>query len=163
MLDAAHWQTMFTIDTPLLEIFIRGTVIYLGMFLMLRVVLKRQTGGVSTTDVLVIVMLADAAQNGMAGTYQSIPDGLALVATIIFWSYSIDWLGFHFPWLEKLLEPAPLPLIRNGTMLRRNMRHELITTEEMMAHLRAQGIEDIRRIKLACIEADGKISIITRA
>ncbi len=162
MLDAIHWQTMFAIDTPLIEIFIRGTVIYLGMFLMLRVVLKRQTGGISTTDVLVIVMLADAAQNGMAGTYQSIPDGLMLVGTIIFWSYAIDWLGFHFPWLEKWLEPAPLPLISNGIMLRRNMRHELITTDEMWAHLRAQGIEDIRIVKLACIEADGKISIITR-
>ncbi len=162
MLDAIHWQTMFAIDTPLIEIFIRGTVIYLGMFLMLRVVLKRQTGGISTTDVLVIVMLADAAQNGMAGTYQSIPDGLMLVGTIIFWSYAIDWLGFHFPWLEKWLEPAPLPLIRNGIMLRRNMRHELITTDEMWAHLRAQGIEDMRIVKLACIEADGKISIITR-
>ena len=162
MLDQIHWQSMFHPDMALLEIFIRGTLIYLGMFLMLRVVLKRQTGGIRTTDVLVIVMLADAAQNGMSGTYQSIPDGLALVATIIFWSYLFDWLGFHFAWFEKLVEPAPLPLIRNGTMLRRNMKHELITTAEMEAHLRAQGIQDIRQVKYACIEADGKISIITR-
>jgi uncharacterized membrane protein YcaP (DUF421 family) len=48
------------------------------------------------TDLLVIVLIADAAQNGMAGEYRSLTDGLLLVATIVAWSYALNWLAFRF-------------------------------------------------------------------
>jgi uncharacterized membrane protein YcaP (DUF421 family) len=83
------WEAMFVPHTSPLEMIIRGSIMYLGLFVLLRVVLKRQSGGVAITDILVVVLLADAAQNGMAGDYRSIPDGLLLVGTILFWSYSI--------------------------------------------------------------------------
>src|SRR5437762_5422052 len=123
-----------------LEIVLRGTVMYLALFVLIRVVLKRQALGV--TDLLVIVLIADAAQNGMAGVYTSVADGLILVATIIFWAYALDWLGYHIPLIERLLQPSPLPLIEHGKLLRRNMRAELVTVEELMAQLRLEGIDD---------------------
>ena len=89
---------------------------------MLRIVLKRQTGTLGMTDLLLITLLADAAQNAMAGEYTSIADGIVLVGTIIFWNYTFDWLSYRSEWFGRLIEPAPLPLIRGGKMLRRNMR-----------------------------------------
>ncbi len=121
------WAKMLFLDTPVLEIFIRGSAIYLALFFILRLVLKRQAGAVGVTDLLVIVLIADAAQNGMADDYHSIPDGILLVATIIFWSYALDWLGYRFPWFQRFVHPPPLPLVRNGELLWRNMRKELIT------------------------------------
>jgi uncharacterized membrane protein YcaP (DUF421 family) len=60
---------------------------------------RRQTGGLSTPDVLLVILLADAAQNGMADQYRSVTEGVMLVGTIIFWNFAIDWLGFIFrPW-----------------------------------------------------------------
>jgi len=156
------WKSIFLPDTPLLEIIVRGTIMYIALFAMLRIILKRQTGTLGMTDLLLITLLADAAQNAMAGEYKSIPDGIVLVGTIIFWNYLFDWLSFKSEWFARLIEPPPLPLIQNGRMLRRNMRQELITEDELMMQLRQQGLDDVAKVKEAYIESDGRISVIER-
>ncbi len=135
---------------------------YIALFTMLRVILKRQTGTLGMTDLLLITLLADAAQNAMAGEYQSLSDGVVLVATIIFWNYAFDWLSFRSEWFSRLIEPPPLPLVRSGKMLRRNMRRELITEDELMMELRQQGLDDLSKVNLVYIESDGRISVIER-
>jgi uncharacterized membrane protein YcaP (DUF421 family) len=156
------WKSIFLPDTPLLEIILRGSLMYLALFTMLRVVLKRQAGTLGISDLLLITLLADAAQNAMAGEYTSLSDGIILVATIIFWNYLFDWLSYKYEWFGRLIEPPPLPLIRNGKMLRKNMRQEFITEDELMMQLRQQGLEDVSKVKDAFIESDGRISIIQR-
>lgn len=133
---------------------------YIALFVLLRIILKRQTGSLGMTDLLLITLIADASQNAMAGEYKSLPDGIVLVSTIIFWSYALDWLGYKFSWFSRLIEPPPLPLIKDGKLLRRNMRRELITEEELMSQLREQGLDDFGKVKEAYIESDGRISII---
>jgi uncharacterized membrane protein YcaP (DUF421 family) len=160
MLNQIDWRTIFTPDVSVLEIFLRGSMMYLAIFFLLRIVLKRQSGTLGMTDLLLITLLADASQNAMAGEYKSVPDGIILVGTIIFWNYAFDWLSFKSQWFERLIEPAPLPLIRNGRMLRRNMRHELITEAELIGQLREQGVADVSKVKEARIESDGQISVI---
>lgn len=58
-----EWAKMLIPDTPLLEIFLRGSIVYLALFFLLRVVLKRESGTLGITDLLVVVLIADAAQN----------------------------------------------------------------------------------------------------
>ena len=60
------WRQMFVPQSSILEMVVRGTLMYLGMFVLLRV-FRRQAGSVSIADLLLIVIIADAAQNGMAG------------------------------------------------------------------------------------------------
>ncbi len=133
---------------------------YLALFILLRVILKRQTGTLGMTDLLLITLIADASQNGMAGDYRSIPDGIVLVVTIIFWDYALDWLSFKSPRFQRLIKSPPLPLIKNGNLLQRNMRKELITKADLMGQLREQGISDISKVKEAYMESDGQISVI---
>jgi uncharacterized membrane protein YcaP (DUF421 family) len=161
-LDNVDWANTVTPQTPPLEIVLRGSLTYLALFLLLRLVLKREAGAVGITDLLVVVLLADAAQNAMADDYRSLPDGLLLIGTIVFWAWALNWLGFRFPRLEKFVHPAPLPLVREGRLLRRNMAKELITEEELLSQLRLQGIEDVGRVKAARMEGDGRISVIER-
>lgn len=156
------FQKMFTPDTPLLEIFIRGSVVYLVLFALLRFVLRREAGSVGITDLLVLVLLADATQNAMANDYTSITDGLILAITILGWSYALDWLGYRFPRVRRLIHPPALPLVRDGQMLPGNMRRELITEEELRSQLRLQGVEDLEDVRLAYMESDGRISVIER-
>ena len=160
MLEQIDWSAIFVPDTPFLEIIVRGTVMYLSLFILLRIVLKRQTGTLGMTDLLLITLLADASQNAMAGEYRSLPNGIVLVATIIFWNYAFDWLTAKSEWFERLIEPAPLPLVKRGKLLRQNMRRELITEAELLGKLREQGVEDVSKVKLASIESDGQISLI---
>lgn len=154
------WKGMFIPTVSPLEIIIRGSVIYLGIFILLRVILKREKGGVATSDLLVLVLLADAAQNGMAGNYQSITNGLLLVATIIFWTYFLDFLAYHWPWLDKLIQSPPLLLVQDGKLQLKNMRKEMITRNELSAMLREQGVEDLSKVKRVLLENDGQISVI---
>lgn len=154
------WKSLFTLDVPALEIILRGSVMYLSLFILLRVVLKRQAGSLGMTDLLLITLIADASQNALAGEYKSLPAGILLVSTIIFWSYALDWLSFKFPWFSRLIEPKPLPLVKDGKLLYKNMRRELITEEELMSQIREQGLDDIGKVKEAYMESDGHISIV---
>jgi uncharacterized membrane protein YcaP (DUF421 family) len=154
------WKSIFSLDLPIFEIILRGSVIYISLFIFLRVVLKRQAGSLGMTDLLLITLIADASQNAMAGEYKSISSGIVLVSTIIFWSYALDWLGYKSPWFSRLIEPPPLPLVKNGKLLRKNMRRELITEEELMGQLRQQGLDEVGKVKEAFMESDGHISVV---
>jgi len=154
------WKSILWPDTSFLEIIVRGSVMYIAIFTLLRIVLKRQAGTLGITDLLLITLIADASQNAMAGEYKSVPDGIVLVSTIIFWNYAFDWLSYKFAWFQRMIEAPPLQLIRHGKFLRRNMRQELITEEDLMGQLRAQGVDDVTKVKAAYIEGDGRISVI---
>ena len=154
------WEGIFDPKHALLELFIRGTLMYLIIFVLLRVAVRRQVGGMGMTDVLVIVLIAEVAGNGISDNFQSIPESTVLIATVLFWTYVIQWLQSRFPAIERLLTDSKLKLIENGNMLRKNMRSEFVTVEELTAQLREQGLEDCRDVKAAYMEADGKISII---
>ena len=114
----------------------------------------------SVGDLLVVVLIADATQNGMAGDSKSLPEAILLCGTIVAWSYLLDQLAFRFPAIRPWLAPPALCLIRDGNFLFANMRKESITKEELLSQLRLQGIEDIRKVKAARLEPEGKISII---
>ncbi len=154
------WEKMFVPQESLLELVIRGTLMYLGLFLVLRFLGKRHVGSLGITDLLLLVLIADAAQNGMANEYKSVTGGAVLCATLIFWSHALDWLAFRFPKLQKWIEAPAVEVIRSGRLRRQNLQKEMITEEELMGHLREQGIENIKEVRRAFLEADGQISII---
>lgn len=155
------WDALFGFDHAL-ELVVRGTAVYWFLFLLFRLVLRRDVGALGIADVLLIVLIADASQNAMAGEYETITDGFVLVATIAGWNVLMDWVGFRFPATRRFLEPGPLPLVCDGKVQRRNMRRELITHDELMAQLRQHGIERLSQVKRAIMESDGSISVIRR-
>ena len=162
MLFAIDWAAIFIPSTSLLEMVVRGTLVYLFLFLTLRFLLKRQAGMLNIADLLVIVVIADAIQNAMGSKYESVTEGAALVLTIVFWDYALDWLAFRFPSVERFVRPQPVLLIDRGRFVRRNMDRELISEAELKTQLRHHGIESEGEVKAAAIEADGKMSVIKR-
>ncbi len=150
-------------DTPVLEIFLRGTLTYLVLFSILRLTLNRASSAIGATDLLVIVLIADAAQNAMAGSYTSWSDGMLLVLTIIGWAYALDWLAYRYPKsLGRFVHPAPRVLVRDGRKLQANLDRELISDEELMTQLRLQGVETMDEVKLAAVEGNGEVSVIKK-
>jgi uncharacterized membrane protein YcaP (DUF421 family) len=135
---------------------------YWALFGLIRVLGRRNVGELALSDMLLVVLIADAAQKGMAADYRSVPEGVVLCATIVAWSYLLDWLAVRSEAIRRLLEPSPQVLVRNGQMQRRTMRRELITPHEVMSHMRLEGIDDIRQVKLATIEPDGQISFVKK-
>jgi uncharacterized membrane protein YcaP (DUF421 family) len=156
------WHTLLVPTTSLLELVLRGSAIYLLVFIAMRF-FRREAGALSTADLLVVVLVADAAQNAMASEYKSLTEGAVLVATIFSWNYVLDWLSYRFPRFQKLIKPPPLPLIENGRMLHHNLRAQMLTRSDLAEHLREQGIEDFAEVKRCYLEADGHLSVITRS
>ncbi|WP_311275973.1 YetF domain-containing protein [Methylobacterium sp. WCS2018Hpa-22] len=154
------WRAMIVPEHSLLEILLRGSVMYLMLFIIMRFVMKRQAGAVGLADLLVIVLIADVSQNAFSNEYKSLTEGILLVLTIVFWNYAIDWLSFRLPIFENFIVPKRLRLVADGEICWKNMRQAMITHAELMSQLRHQGIDDPACIKEASIEADGRISII---
>lgn len=155
------WKSVFLPSLNLGEVIVRGSIVYLFLFVVLRL-LRREAGTLSISDLLVVVIIADAAQNAMGSDYKSITEGIVLVSTIAFWDYFLDWLGYKYPSIGRLLHPPPLLLIKNGRLQRHNLRKEMITVEELMTQLREQGIENMQEVEKSYLEADGRISIIKK-
>jgi uncharacterized membrane protein YcaP (DUF421 family) len=144
----------------LAEIFIRGTVMYLALVVILRFVMRRRTGSLSIADLLVIVVLADASQNAFSNEYRSLTEGLLLVMTIVFWDYALDRLSYKYSAFRHFLHSAPLLLVRKGKLVRKNLEKEALTDQELLSHLRQQGVANLSEVKSAYLEDDGQISVI---
>ena len=159
---SVDWGEIFGISMSPLELIIRGTAMYLFLFLIFRVVVRRRVGAIGMADILILVIIADAAQNAMSGEYKSVTEGAILVGTIIFWNMAIDWLNFRVPALRQWLEPPPMLLIENGRILHRNLRHEYLTEDELKSKLREKGVKDYSEVAEAHMESDGTVSVIKR-
>jgi len=156
------WSQIFGVDTSPLELIIRGTAMYIFLFLMFRVVIRRRVGAVGMADILILVIVADAAQNGMSGEYKTVTEAFILVGTIFFWNWLFDWLNYRVPALQGWLEAPPLLLIQNGRLLHRNLKHEYVTEDELKSKLREKGVKEYNEVAEAHMESDGSVSVIKR-
>ena len=151
---------IFPFTVSPLELMLRGTLMCWFLFVVFRFILRRDVGSLGISDFLFVVILGDAAQNGMIGSATSATDGMVLIGTLVFWSYRLDFMNFQFPVIQRLTSAPRLCLVRDGKLLRRNMRRELITDEALKAKFRQEGVEDISTIKRMYLEADGEMSLI---
>jgi uncharacterized membrane protein YcaP (DUF421 family) len=156
---SVDWNAVFQPSIGLAEIVVRGTIMYLGLFAILRVVSRRQAGSFGPADLLVIVLIADAAQNALGKEYNSVTEGLVLVLTIVAWEYVLDWAKYRFPRLRPLLM-APLKLIEDGRLNRSNIRREMLSEDDLRSQLREKEVLTYDEVKLAMLEGDGRLSVI---
>jgi uncharacterized membrane protein YcaP (DUF421 family) len=165
MLDklvSVEWSDLVIPTHSVLEMILRGTVMYIGLLLIFRFIVQRQRSTIGIPDLLVLVLIADASQNAFSHEYRSITEGLVLVLTIVLLDFLIDWLAYHYKFFGWLVRPAPLPLIRDGKMNHRNMRQEMISVDELRGQARAQGIGSLSEVKVAHLEANGDVSFVKR-
>lgn len=162
LLSDVDWAKVLLPRTPLLEILVRGSVTYLALFALLRFTFKREAGAASISTMLVIVLIADAAQNAMADDYASVTDGLLLVSVIIGCSFLLDWLSSRVRQMRTLTHPAPLLLVEDGRLLEENLRREIVTEEELWTQLRHQGVRTLDEVERAYLEGDGQVSVLKR-
>lgn len=153
------WTEVFAFEKPLLELVVRGTSLYLLILAFLRVLPRRTGTELSNSDLVFVLIVAESAAQAL-GNYNSVGDGAVVVTTIMGWNYLLNFLSYHFSFVERLTSAPPTTLIKNGRLNRRAMRQELLTEDELMESLRKQGVEDLKEIKIARVEAEGRITVI---
>jgi uncharacterized membrane protein YcaP (DUF421 family) len=154
------WDHLMTPDIPVLESFLRGTVLYFAVLIIMRTTLRRTAGELTMLDFIFVLLVANGASDSMVGGSVSVSNGLVIILTVVAWNYALNTVAWYIPWFQQFTSPPPLQIVRNGKMLVRNMRKEFITKDELMSQLREDGVEDIARVKAAYIEGDGNISVI---
>lgn len=152
--------SLFAVTVPPWELVVRGSAIYWFLFLVFRFVMRRDVGSMGIADVLLLVIIADASQNAMAGEYKTVTEGFILVGTIVGWNYLLDWSSYRFPWIQRIAQAPPLLLISKGRVLKHNLRKEMVTMEDLMSRLRDKGVESVSTVKSAYMESDGAVTVI---
>lgn len=160
--NAVNWHALFAFDLPILEMMVRATAMYLALLAVIRIIGRRSVGEFSMRDFIFILLIAAGAESSLQGGHSSVASGLVLVGTIAAWNYGLEVLSFKIPAIERLISPRPIQIIQDGRLLRRNMRREYLTMDELMTHLREEGCEEVSDVKHAFIEGDGHISVIPR-
>src|SRR5690606_26240849 len=98
----------------LVNVIVRGSFMYRSLFVILRFLGRRRYGTFGAADFLVIVLIADAAQNALGKEYESVTEGITLVLTIVAWERIIDWLAWRYPTMRPWIHAEPLKLVLRG-------------------------------------------------
>ena len=144
----------------LLDVAIRTTVVYLALLVGLRVTGTRQLGQMSTFDLVLLLIIANAVQNAMVGPDTSLAGGLVAAGVLIGWHRIIDWWRFRSRRVAKLLAGEGIMLVHRGEVLDEHLRRGGITRDELQQALREHGVARIEDVMLAVLEPDGTISVV---
>lgn len=151
---------MWTLTTPWYELVIRGTVIYIFMFIIMRVWGKKHLGELTAFDFILLLFMSEAVQNSLVDDEKSLFGGMIVIATFLSWNVLVNKLTFHFRPLEKLLDGEPKVLIKDGKIVESVRQKEQITDQELHEAIRQQGVLEIGKVKQATIETNGHISVV---
>lgn len=155
------WETMFIPSSSVAEMIVRGTITYWFCFLYIRF-FRRGSGQLNISDILLITLISDAAQNAMAGTYESVTEGVVLVGVLVFWDFALNWLGYRSVFFDRLASPEPALLIKDGVLQHQTMKLQMMSEDELRGLLRESGVDDPADVKLCYLEGSGNVSVIEK-
>jgi uncharacterized membrane protein YcaP (DUF421 family) len=148
---------LFHMGIPVLEKAIRTAAVYGTILLLLRVAGKRSLASFNSFDLVVLLLLSNVVQNAVIGPDDSLLGGVLGAVMLLFLNWGLVRLSYMHPLTGRILQGTPTTLYEDARVLDGNLRHELITREELVVALRHQGmgLEDVTRV---AIEPDGVLN-----
>lgn len=143
-----------------MDLVIRATVVFFFVYLVTRVVGRRELSTLEPFDLILLIVVGDLVQQGITQTDTSVTGSLIVVATIGTLTVVVSWVSFRFKRLRLVLEGEPIVLVQDGEVLTGNVHRERLTTEELQAEARLQQIASLEEVRWAILETDGRISFI---
>lgn len=151
---------MWTLETPVWELILRGTCIYLFVFALMRIWGKKHFGQMTPFDFILLLIMSEAVQNGLIGDDKSVLGGYIVLVTFFFWNVLMNKLAYRSHRFEVFIQGKPQVLIRNGKIQEDVKQKEELSDEELDLALRMGGVEDISKVMKATIETNGNITVI---
>ena len=146
---------------PYLDVILRTAAVYLFLVFAIRFFGKKELSQLSTTDLVFIVLISNAVQNAMVGANSSLSGGIIAASVLFSLNYILKLLMYRFAAFKELIEEKPVILVHNGNLDIEHLRKERITMDELEEAIREHGIESYKNVKLAILEVDGNISVIS--
>lgn len=153
---------MLTSSIPWLEIIVRTAVAYAVLLIGFRLFGRRQLGQMTPSDLVVVLLIANALQNAMVGPDTSLPGGVIAAATLLALNRIVAMLRIRLPWFEQAAEGGPILLMSGGKAIDERLEREGISRAELEQAAREHGIANLGDVDLAVLEVDGTVSIVPR-
>ena len=146
---------------PYLDVALRSLAVYLFMFAAIRIFGKNQLSQLNAGDIVLLLLISNAVQNAMVGSNVSLEGGL-VAATVLFGAnYVVKKIIFKNPRIKSLVESDPVILIKDGVVDNVKMKDQQVSFDELEETVREHGVEKIEQVRLAVLEVDGNISVIS--
>ncbi|HLO72519.1 MAG TPA: YetF domain-containing protein [Flavobacterium sp.] len=146
---------------PYIDIVLRSIAVYFFMISALRIFGKKELSQLNTADVILILLISNSVQNAMVGNNSSLTGGLIAALVLFILNYLLKKIMFTSKFFRHLIQSKPEILIHNGKIEFSSLSRLGITSDEMQEAMREHGIEHYKDVKLAMLEIDGNISIIS--
>jgi uncharacterized membrane protein YcaP (DUF421 family) len=145
-----------------MDLVLRAFVTFTFIFIVTRLVGRRELSSLEPFDLILLVVLGDLVQQGVTQDDYSITGAFIVIATMGLMSVGTSYLSFRSPRLRRVMEGVPIVLVENGRPIEPNLRRERLTVDELAEQARAHELESIDDIRLAVLETNGEISVIPK-
>ena len=145
-----------------MDIVLRASFTFAALYLLLRLLGKREIGQLTPFELVVIVVMGDLVQQGVTHNDFSLTGSILAIATFAFWALVMSWATYLSPRLETLLDVRPQVIIRDGELIEANLRRDRVPRAEVEAEMRLAGIAHMDQVAWAILETQGKISFIRK-
>src|SRR3954452_1732554 len=145
-----------------MDLVLRACVVFAFMVLLTRIIGKRELGSLEPFDLILLIILGDALQQGLTQDDYSLTGAILVVGTIAILQVGVSWLTYRFPRARPLFEGEPLIIVQDGKVIERNLKRERLTVEEVAEAARIQQLADLADVRFAILERSGEISFIQK-
>jgi uncharacterized membrane protein YcaP (DUF421 family) len=153
---------MLVPEISVLELVVRGIVVYLVLFALLRFIGKKHVGELSPFDLVVLLIISETVDGSLIGEDHSLTGGLISAATLVLVVQIVGYLTWRFRSVEKFIEGVPRVLIRHGEVQHAALDQERVTLSELIEAMRREGHSSVTNIRFAILETDGSITMAAK-
>ncbi len=146
-----------------MDIVLRGIVVFVFLYVLMRVIGRRELSSLEPFDLILLVVLGDAVQQGLTQDDYSLTGAVLAIGTIAILQLVVSYANFRFPRLRPLLDGEPIVIVEHGKTIDKNMRRERVTMEDVMQAARQQNIASLDDVDWAVMETSGAISFIKKS
>jgi uncharacterized membrane protein YcaP (DUF421 family) len=144
------------------DIVLRAIAVFCFLLVLTRVIGRRELSSLQPFDLILIIVLGDAVQQGLTQDDYSLTGAFLAIGTIAVLQVFVSWIGFRFPRARPVIEGTPIVIVQDGDVLERNAKRERLSVDEIREAARVQGIAQLSEVKWAVLETNGQITFIKR-
>ena len=143
-----------------MDLVLRAIVVFSFVLLLTRVIGKRELGSLEPFDLILLIVLGDALQQGLTQDDYSLTGAMLVVGTIAILQVFVSWLSYRFPRTRPILDGEPVIVLQDGKVIEHNLKRERLTVEEIAEEARKQQITHLSEVRFAVLETSGQLSFI---
>jgi uncharacterized membrane protein YcaP (DUF421 family) len=155
-------NAIFELSAPWWHFVLRAGVVYVLVMVLVRASGKRAVGQFTPFDLILLILIGNAVQNGINGGDNSLTGAVIMASTLIALNYAVAFLTSRSARVERVVEGVPVVLARKGRLFEAVLRRELVSRDDFKEALRLNGLNDVADVELALLETNGSISVVPR-